>query len=84
LGKHRSRRCSYEISRNWRFEAEIKEVEGRRVWAVRWYCRYGISYRELEEMMGERGDAVGSGCRMEQSGLELDFALRAERLCHRP
>src|SRR5512133_28461 len=24
------------------------------LWAVRWYCRYGISYRELEEMMGER------------------------------
>jgi len=25
------------------------------VWAVRWYCRYGISYRDLEQMMGERG-----------------------------
>jgi transposase-like protein len=22
---------------------------------VRWYCRYGISYRDLEEMMAERG-----------------------------
>ncbi len=22
---------------------------------VRWYCKYGISYRDLEEMMGERG-----------------------------
>jgi transposase-like protein len=22
---------------------------------VRWYCRYGISYRDLEEMMGEWG-----------------------------
>ena len=22
---------------------------------VRWYCKYGISYRELEEMMQERG-----------------------------
>jgi transposase, IS6 family len=22
---------------------------------VRWYCKYGISYRELEEMMEERG-----------------------------
>jgi transposase, IS6 family len=28
------------------------------LWAVRWYCRYSISYRELEEMMGERGVAV--------------------------
>ena len=22
---------------------------------VRWYCRYGISYRDLEKMMAERG-----------------------------
>src|SRR5512132_28251 len=28
------------------------------LWAVRWYCRYGISYRDLEEMMSERGVAV--------------------------
>ena len=25
------------------------------LWAVRWYCRYGISYRDLEEMLCERG-----------------------------
>lgn len=24
------------------------------LWAVRWYCRYGVSYRDLEEMMTER------------------------------
>lgn len=24
------------------------------LWTVRWYCRYGISYRDLEEMQGER------------------------------
>jgi IS6 family transposase len=34
------------------FEGEIV------LWAVRWYCRYGISYRDLEQMMGERGVAV--------------------------
>ena len=28
------------------------------LWAVRWYCKYGISYRELEEMLGERGVEV--------------------------
>src|SRR5215213_10164942 len=28
------------------------------LWVVRWYCRYGISYRELEEMLGERGVEV--------------------------
>ena len=25
------------------------------IWAVRWYCKYGISYRDLEEMLTERG-----------------------------
>ena len=28
------------------------------LWAVRWYCRYGISYRDLELMMAERGVSV--------------------------
>jgi transposase, IS6 family len=28
------------------------------IWAVRWYCKYGISYRDLEEMLSERGVAV--------------------------
>lgn len=37
----------------WRhFEGEI--ILG----CVRWYCKYGISYRELEEMMLERGIKV--------------------------
>jgi transposase-like protein len=37
----------------WRqFEDEII------LWAVRWYCRYGISYCDLEQMMGERGVLV--------------------------
>lgn len=26
--------------------------------AVRWYCKYGISYRDLEEMLTERGVVV--------------------------
>ena len=26
--------------------------------AVRWYCRYGVSYRDLEQMMSERGVSV--------------------------
>ena len=25
------------------------------LWGVRWYVAYPISYRQLEEMMGERG-----------------------------
>ena len=28
------------------------------IWAVRWYCKYGISYRDLEEMLLERGIEV--------------------------
>jgi hypothetical protein len=28
------------------------------LWAVRWYCRYGVSYRDLEEMLTQRGMAV--------------------------
>ncbi len=28
------------------------------LWAVRWYCRYGVSYRDLGEMLEERGVAV--------------------------
>jgi len=34
------------------FEREIV------LWGVRWYVAYPISYRQLEEMMGERGVAV--------------------------
>jgi len=50
-----------------RFAAEgeiVSEFKGRHfpgeivLWAVRWYCRYGISYRDLEEMMTERGSSV--------------------------
>jgi transposase-like protein len=26
--------------------------------AVRWYCRYGVSYRDLAQMMAARGVAV--------------------------
>ena len=28
------------------------------LWAVRWYCRYGISYRDLKAMLADRGVAV--------------------------
>src|SRR5215213_2358914 len=28
------------------------------LWAVRWYCRYGTGYRDLEEMAQERGLSV--------------------------
>ena len=28
------------------------------IWAIRWYCKYGISYRKLKEMLSERGVKV--------------------------
>ena len=27
-------------------------------WAVRWYLRYGLSYRDIEELLAERGIEV--------------------------
>ena len=40
-------------------EFKWRQFEGTIIlWAVRWYCRYGISYRDLEQMMGERGVPV--------------------------
>ena len=52
----------------WRhFEGEII------LWAVRWYCRYGISYRGLEQMMGERG--VGVAYFLQQSSPRSAYAM---------
>ena len=36
---------------------EGRHFEGEIVlWAARWYCRDGVSYRDLEQMLGERGE----------------------------
>ena len=38
---------------------EGRHFEGETIlWAVRGYCRYGVSYRDLGQMVGERGVAV--------------------------
>src|SRR3546814_18870212 len=40
-------------------ELEWRHVRGDVILgAVRWYCRYPISYRDLEEMLAERGISV--------------------------
>ncbi|MBB5060934.1 transposase-like protein [Granulicella aggregans] len=40
-------------------EFKWRHFEGEKIlWAVRWYCRYGISCRDVEQMMGERGVGV--------------------------
>ena len=42
----------------------VNEFKGRHyggeivLWAVRWYSRYAVSYRDVETMMTERGVAV--------------------------
>lgn len=43
----------------WRGEI-VSDFKGRHfegeivLWAVRWYCRYGVSYRDLEQMIAAR------------------------------
>jgi transposase len=58
----------------WRhFEGEII------LWAVHWYCRYGISYRDLEQMMGERDVPVDHStiyCWIQRYAPEMEKRLR--------
>ena len=57
----------------------MSEFKGRHfrgeivLWAVRWHCRYAVSYRALEAMMTERGVAV------DKLGTTIDFYLSATR-----
>ena len=61
-------------------EFKWRHYEGEIIlWAVRWYCRYGISYRDLEQMMGERNAGTAAvngfvvaldGCRRRLHGLK--------------
>src|SRR3546814_3044963 len=48
------------------------------LWAVRWYCRYPISYRDLEEMLTERGISVDHTTiyRSEEHTYELQSLMR--------
>jgi len=50
------------------------------LWGVRWYVAYPISYRQLEEMMGERGVSV------DHSTLNrwvIKYAPEVEKACRR-
>ena len=49
------------------------------LWAVRWYCRYPISYRDLEAMMTERGVAVDHSTIYRWVQRAGDFAAAASR-----
>ena len=60
--------CKALGARRWKARSKgdraVSDFKGRHfegeivLWAVRWYCRYGISYRDLEQMMTERGVSV--------------------------
>ena len=49
------------------------------LWAVRWYCKYRISYRNLEEMLEERGVDVDHSTIyrwVQRYALEMERRLR--------
>ena len=48
-------------------------------WAVRWYCRYAASYRNLEDVLAERGLAAYHAttcCEVRAHALEIEERLR--------
>ena len=45
-------KCSSSAPPGYRFPREVIAV------AVRWYLRYGLSYRDVEELLAERGIEV--------------------------
>lgn len=52
------------------------------LWAVRWYCRYPLSYRNVEEMVQERGaflDHATVARWVQIFGAELEKRLRRQR-----
>jgi transposase-like protein len=51
-------RCSSHVSAfaGYRFPPEVILL------AVRWYLRFGLSYRDLEELLAERGIDVDRDC----------------------
>jgi len=56
-----------------RFPREVIAV------AVRWYLRYGLSYRDVEELLAERGTAVDhvTVYRARAAGVAADAVLYA-------
>lgn len=49
------------------------------LWAVRWYCRYPLAFRQVEEMLGERGVSLDHSTVarwVKQYGPEIERRLR--------
>ena len=59
---------------------KVRHFEGEIVlWSVRWYCRYGVSHRDLEQMLGERGISVDRSTiyrRVQRYAPEIEKRLR--------
>ena len=68
--------------RGFRFPAEVI------LWAVRWYLRFPISYRDLEHMLADRGvqvDHVSLYRWVQRFAPELEKRMRRHlRLCRGP
>ena len=47
------------------------------LWAVRWYCKYSISYRELQEMLAERGVNVDHTALLQIGGEAVIFDVNS-------
>ena len=52
------------------------------VLAVRWYLRFGLSYRDVEELVGARKSAVGSELRVRRGDAGADDRWMALRLLY--
>jgi hypothetical protein len=50
--------------------------------AVRWYLRYGLSYRDVEELLAERGITVDQPTNAPHGG--ADNSSRARTFCSAP
>jgi hypothetical protein len=61
----------------YRFPREVIAV------AVRWYLRYGLSYRDVEELLAERGITVDGGVALGEGGARTVLDRRPFRVGQR-
>jgi hypothetical protein len=63
----------------------MSDFKGRRfpidliLLCVRWYCKFGISYRDLEEMMSERGGAGDFDAELKEQIADEEVRRRLRR-----
>ncbi len=62
--------AAHEPIQKWHFQRDII------LWWLRWYCKYGISYRELQEMLAERVDVDPHDFWVQRYAPEMEKRLR--------